>query len=96
MTGFCDAEETLSETGTTFIWPETRGNDFALFICPLSPSFNATRLCDIGGEWLLFDETSCGVLLGILNTLNDSFSNVRLLLRVLCACMYLVYMRAFG
>ena len=88
MTGFCDAEETVSDSGTTFIWPETRGGDTALFICPLSPLFNVTRLCDFGGEWLLFDETACGVILGILNTLNDSFSNVRLLLSVLLISSY--------
>ena len=89
MTGFCDAEETVSDSGTTFVWPETVGGDTALFICPLSPSFNVTRLCDIGGEWQPFDETACGVVLGILNTLNDSFSNVRLLSRVLCIILIL-------
>lgn len=77
MTGFCDAEMILSESGTTFVWPETLGGDSALFICPLSPLFNETRACDIGGVWLTFDETACGVILGVLNTLNDSFSNVR-------------------
>ena len=68
----------MSESGTTFVWPETRGGDTAIFFCPLSPRFNATRMCGIGGVWLSFDETTCGVILGLLNTLNDSFSNVRL------------------
>ena len=76
MTGFCDAELTLSESGTIFVWPETLGGDSATFFCPLNPSFNVTRVCDVGGVWLMFDETSCGVILGVLNTLNDSFSNV--------------------
>ena len=89
MTGFCDAEETVSDSGTTFVWPETLGGDTAFFTCPLNPSFNVARLCDFGGEWLPFDKMACGVVFGILNTLNDSFSNVRLLSRVLCIILIL-------
>ena len=77
-TGFCDAEAIISTSGTTFIWPETTGGSSAIFFCPLSDDFYATRMCDVGGVWLLFDETACGVVLGELNRLNDSFSNVRL------------------
>ena len=76
-TGFCDAELTISDSGTTFVWPETSGGDIANFTCPLSPQAFATRTCDIGGVWQSFDETACGVVLGLLNVLNDSFSNVR-------------------
>lgn len=78
VTGFCDAEMTVSESGTTFVWPETRGGETANFTCTLSPDVYVTRMCDVGGVWLSFDETTCGVVLGLLNTLNDSFTNVRL------------------
>ena len=96
MTGFCDAEMTLSESGTTFVWPETRGGDTAIFFCPLNSGFNETRVCSVGGVWLSFDETSCGVVLGLLNTLNDSFSNVRLQKTVLFIVVSLLGMGFLG
>ena len=77
-TGFCDAEAIISTSGTTFEWRETSGGSSDTFVCPLNVNFNTTRMCDVGGVWLSFDETACGVVLGALNRLNDSFSNVRL------------------
>ncbi|MGJ8945961.1 hypothetical protein AB9K17_24020, partial [Salmonella enterica subsp. enterica serovar Kentucky] len=59
---------TVSESGITFVWPETRGGDTANFTCPLMIGtgviVHVARMCDIGGVWQSFDETSCGVVLG--------------------------------
>lgn len=77
-TGFCDAESISSDSGTDFVWPETLGGTNATFICPLSRNNDTVyRFCMDGGVWQPFDETSCGVVLGELNRLNDSFANVR-------------------
>ncbi len=76
-TGFCDEETNLSESGTTFIWPETQGEQTATFVCPLNRQFQVTRSCGIGGVWDQFDETACGTITGQLNNLINLFSNVR-------------------
>ena len=77
-TGFCDAETNTTESGTTFVWPVTEGGESATFNCPLSPEVVVTRMCGDGGVWQSFNEGGCGVVLSQLNSLNDSFNNVRL------------------
>ena len=77
-TGFCEAETILSESGTTFFWPETRGGQNATFICPSSQQVSVTRSCGAGGVWSQFDENTCGASIsGQLNNLVNLFSNVR-------------------
>ena len=65
-----------SITGTTFIWPETVGGGEATFVCPFSSATEVLRSCEVGGVWDYFDETACGIILGELNALNESFANV--------------------
>ena len=76
--GFCDAETILSESGTTFFWPETRGGQNAMFMCPLGQQVSVPRSCGAGGVWSQFDANICGAgISGQLNNLVDLFSNVR-------------------
>lgn len=75
-TGFCDAEIVESTSGTLFVWPEVLGGEEVSFYCPLSPNTSVSRSCGVGGVWEYFDDTVCGIVLGGLNLLNDSFANV--------------------
>ena len=72
----CCAENVSTESGTMYVWPETRSGDTATFTCPLSLGFTVTRSCSIEGEWQSFDEDACGVVSGQLSKLKDTFSNV--------------------
>lgn len=78
VNGFCDEETVLSKSGTTYVWPETRGGQSAMFMCPFGGQILVTRNCSVGGVWSQFNETICGTSIsGQLNTLVDLFSNVR-------------------
>ena len=74
----CDAETIPTLSGTTYYWPETFVGEVAIFTCPLSSGFTATRNCSFGGVWQSFNEEACGVVNKQLNGLNSSFTNVRL------------------
>ena len=77
-TGFCDEETIVSESGTTFLWPESQVGERAMFVCPLDQLITISRSCGAGGVWGQFDETTCGSSIsGQLNGLVDLFSNVR-------------------
>ena len=74
--GAGDARES---SGTDFVQPETRGGVNATFLCPPGRKNETVyRYCGAGGVWQSFDEGGCGVVLGDLNRLNDSFSNLSL------------------
>ena len=77
--GFCDAEEILTESGTTFYWPETIVTETATFTCPLGEGVTVDRICGAKGEWGQFDEIGCGESISRqLNNLVDLFLNVKL------------------
>ena len=77
--GFCDAEEILTESGTTFYWPETIGTKTATFTCPLGEGSTVDRICGDGGVWDQFNEIGCGESISAqLNHLIDLFLNVKL------------------
>ena len=76
--GFCDAEEILTESGTTFYWPETIATETTTFTCPLGEGVTVDRSCGAGGVWGQFDEIGCGESIsGQLNNLVDLFLNVK-------------------
>ena len=72
----CRAEIISSESGTNYVWQETRVGDVATFLCPLNTKVMVQRRCSEGGVWQTFNESDCGVVNQVLNRLNDSFNNV--------------------
>ena len=75
--GCCAAENVTTESGTTYVWPQTLGGETATFTCPLSPEFTVTRSCQFGEAWLSFDEDGCGVVSQQLKRVENLFNNVR-------------------
>ena len=67
----------MSQSGTTYIWPQVFGGETATFTCPLSPEFMVTRSCQFGGVWQEFDEYGCDTVNGQLIRLESLFNNVR-------------------
>ena len=71
----CDPETIQTESGITYIWPQTNPSDTANFMCPFDSNV-VTRRCGLTGNWEAFDQQGCRNLSDVVDQLENLFSNV--------------------